>query len=53
MAAATSTFIEISNAFTAVHMLQESILADYAEARMSKTDAAIMQVDTKPRSGPR
>jgi hypothetical protein len=30
------TFIEISNAFAAVHMLQESILADYAEARMSR-----------------
>ncbi|MGV7215469.1 hypothetical protein [Bradyrhizobium sp. UFLA05-112] len=50
MAAATSTFIEISNAFAEVQMLQESILADYAEARTAKADSAVVQVDAKAAS---
>jgi hypothetical protein len=47
MAAATSTFIEISNAFAEVQMLQESILADSADAQVAKSDPAVMRVDSK------
>ncbi len=50
MAAATSTFIEISNAFAEVQMLQESILADVADAQTSKIDPAVVRVDAKATS---
>jgi len=50
MAAATTTFIEISNAFAEVQMLQESILEDYADALKSRADPAVVRVDAKTSS---
>ena len=50
MASATSTFIEISNAFAEVQTLQESMLADTADVPIAKSDAAVMRVDTKASS---
>lgn len=50
MDSATKTFIEISNAFAEVQMLQESILAEYADAQTAKSDPAVVRVDTKASS---
>jgi hypothetical protein len=47
MASATATFIEISNAFAEVQMLQENMLANFAIAANETTDAGTRQMETK------
>ena len=51
MLAATNTFIEISDAFAEVQMLQESILSDLTDGLKSKAGTTVMQVDAKTPSG--
>jgi len=50
MLSATNTFIEISDAFAEVQMLQESILSDMPDALNSKGGLTVMQVDAKASS---